>query len=99
MAFRTALTDLFGIRHPILLAPMGGVSMYGSSLWCMRPRDTQLRLSAHTSMGGRTTSALNNATNTFIATIRPKSRSSGSDENDSAQAFDTVVADPALSFA
>jgi nitronate monooxygenase len=26
MAFRTALTDLFGIRHPILLAPMGSVS-------------------------------------------------------------------------
>lgn len=26
MEFRTALTDLFGIRHPILLAPMGGVS-------------------------------------------------------------------------
>ncbi|HLT02975.1 MAG TPA: nitronate monooxygenase [Geminicoccaceae bacterium] len=26
MAFRTALTDLFGIRHPIILAPMGGVS-------------------------------------------------------------------------
>ena len=26
MGFRTALTDLFGIRHPILLAPMGAVS-------------------------------------------------------------------------
>jgi nitronate monooxygenase len=26
MAFRTALTDLFGLRHPILLAPMGAVS-------------------------------------------------------------------------
>ena len=26
MGFRTALTDLFGIRHPIILAPMGGVS-------------------------------------------------------------------------
>jgi nitronate monooxygenase len=26
MEFRTALTDLFGIRHPIILAPMGGVS-------------------------------------------------------------------------
>ena len=26
MALRTALTDLLGIRHPILLAPMGGVS-------------------------------------------------------------------------
>jgi nitronate monooxygenase len=26
MRFRTALTDLLGIRHPILLAPMGGVS-------------------------------------------------------------------------
>ena len=26
MAFKTALTDLLGIRHPILLAPMGGVS-------------------------------------------------------------------------
>ena len=26
MAFRTALTELFGIRHPILLAPMGAVS-------------------------------------------------------------------------
>ena len=26
MAFRTALTDLFGIRHPVLLAPMGSVS-------------------------------------------------------------------------
>jgi nitronate monooxygenase len=26
MAFRTALTELFGIRHPIILAPMGGVS-------------------------------------------------------------------------
>ena len=26
MEFRTALTDLFGIRHPILLAPMGGVA-------------------------------------------------------------------------
>ena len=26
MGFRTLLTDLFGIRHPILLAPMGGVS-------------------------------------------------------------------------
>ena len=26
MAFRTALTDLLGIRHPILLAPMGAVS-------------------------------------------------------------------------
>ncbi len=26
MALKTALTDLFGIRHPILLAPMGGVS-------------------------------------------------------------------------
>ena len=26
VAFRTALTELFGIRHPILLAPMGAVS-------------------------------------------------------------------------
>ena len=26
MSFRTALTEMFGIRHPILLAPMGGVS-------------------------------------------------------------------------
>jgi nitronate monooxygenase len=26
IAFRTALTELFGIRHPILLAPMGAVS-------------------------------------------------------------------------
>jgi nitronate monooxygenase len=26
MAFRTALTELLGTRHPILLAPMGGVS-------------------------------------------------------------------------
>jgi nitronate monooxygenase len=26
MAFRTALTDLLGIRHPILLAPMGRIS-------------------------------------------------------------------------
>ena len=26
MAVRTALTDLFGIEHPILLAPMGGVA-------------------------------------------------------------------------
>jgi nitronate monooxygenase len=26
MQFRTALTDLFGIRQPILLAPMGGIS-------------------------------------------------------------------------
>lgn len=26
MGFRTALTDLLGIRHPIILAPMGGVS-------------------------------------------------------------------------
>src|SRR3954451_5823004 len=48
-----------------------------------RPRDTQLRLSAHTNIGGSTTSALSNATPTFMATMRPKSRSSGSDENDS----------------
>jgi nitronate monooxygenase len=25
-SFRTALTELFGLRHPILLAPMGGIS-------------------------------------------------------------------------
>ena len=49
----------------------------------MSPRDTQLRLSAHTSIGGSTTSALSSATATFIATMRPKSRSSGSDENES----------------
>jgi hypothetical protein len=26
MALRTALTDLLGIEHPIVLAPMGGVA-------------------------------------------------------------------------
>ena len=26
MALRTALTDVLGLQHPILLAPMGGVS-------------------------------------------------------------------------
>ena len=48
-----------------------------------RPRETQLRLSAQASIGGSTTSALSSATATFIATMRPKSRSSGNDENDS----------------
>ncbi len=56
--------------------------MKGSGCSSMSPRDTQLRLSAQTSSGGRTTSALSSATATFIATIRPKSRRSGSDEND-----------------
>src|SRR3954468_3344448 len=56
--------------------------MYGSTGFT-RPRDTQLRLSAHTNIGGSTTSALSNATPTFMATMRPKSRNSGSDENDS----------------
>ena len=44
------------------------------------PRDTQLRRSAHTSIGGSTTSALSRATATFMATMIPKSRNSGSDE-------------------
>ena len=44
------------------------------------PRDTQLRWSAHTSIGGRNTRALSRATATFMATMIPKSRSSGSDE-------------------
>ena len=44
------------------------------------PRETQLRRSAHTSIGGSTTSALSSATATFSATISPKSRSSGSDD-------------------
>jgi nitronate monooxygenase len=26
MALRTALTDMLGIEHPIVLAPMGGVA-------------------------------------------------------------------------
>ena len=45
-----------------------------------RPRETQLRLSAHTSIGGRTTSALSSAIATLSATIWPKSCSSGSDD-------------------
>ena len=44
------------------------------------PRDTQLCRSAHTSIGGRTTSALSSATATLTATMMPKSRSSGSDD-------------------
>ena len=44
------------------------------------PRVTQPRSSAHTSMGGRNTSADSSATVTFMATMAPKSRSSGSDE-------------------
>ena len=47
------------------------------------PRDTQPCRSAQTSSGGSTTRALSSATATFIATMRPKSRSNGSDENDS----------------
>jgi len=57
--------------------------MKGSGFWSMRPRDTQLRLSAQINIGGRTTSALNSATATFMATMRPKSRSKGNEENDS----------------
>ena len=49
----------------------------------MSPRDTQFRLSAQISIGGSTTSALSSATATFMATMRPKSRNSGSDENES----------------
>ena len=49
----------------------------------INPRETQPRRSAQTSSGGSTTRALSRATATFIATTLPKSRSSGSDENDS----------------
>ncbi len=56
--------------------------MYGSGCLPSIPRDTQLRLSAHTSNGGSTTRALSRAIATFSATMRPKSRNSGSDEND-----------------
>ena len=45
-----------------------------------RPRETQLYLSAHTSIGGNTTSALSSAIATLSATIWPKSCRSGNDE-------------------
>jgi hypothetical protein len=44
-----------------------------------RPRLTQLWLSAHTSIGGRKTSALRSATATFMPTTTPKSCRSGSE--------------------
>jgi hypothetical protein len=52
---------------------------------------TQPRSSAHTSIGGRKTRADSRATATFIATIMPKSRSSGSDEKAITATPDTAV--------
>ena len=48
----------------------------------MKPRGPQPRFSAHTGIGGRTTRADRSATATFLATMRPRSRNSGSDEDD-----------------
>ena len=66
------------------------------------PCETRPHLSAHTSMGGRITSALRSATATFMPTTRPKSRNSGKDEKLMtatpliAVAADTMKARPVL---
>ena len=76
-----------------------GASRFNMSL-DTRPRETQFRRSAHTSIGGSTTSALSSATATLRATISPKSRSSGSDDvamtatPDTAVSADTMNAAP-----
>src|SRR4029079_6331731 len=56
----------------VVPAPIGGVGMNGSGALPSMPRETQLRLSAHTSSGGSTTSELSSAMATFRAPMRPK---------------------------
>ncbi len=73
------------VRHRVLerlgLGLTAGTSRNGSSRRSSIPFDTHPRLSAQTTSGGRTTSAERSATVMLMATVMPKSRSSGSEES------------------